>query len=618
MMAKKVGWVATLACVAALPMGGWGVGEEIPAGGGGPFSPTGLVSDWSQIYSALTVPGESEPWKPRVNADRTRGAASGVYPAVAPATVVVRTKNGHGTGFIVDREGWILTNHHVIEDADVDPASGVRRTIIFLGTLGQDGFMQVMEPGIPGTVYKTDQAKDLALVKLERLPDGMRVLPIIIFADKAPAPGADCVVLGHPAAGMLWTVRSGEVSGVGSWPGEMIDVVMQRLAVSSQEREELEEVCRKAPQRKVLMSSCGLNPGDSGGPLVDSSGRLIGVSFAIPGPNGRGVNLDKFSYHLHLDEVKAFLSERPDKPEVFSTEPAPMGTFAATLDLDENGTADTLAVAVARSGPPTGFLFDLDEDSARNAKDSKGRGGEQKWDAEVICQVVKPHWATYDTDNDGKADIMLRDENGDGTADVALQRTVGGWDGGAPAQGELIDGARLTDAPMGRQLAKLLGLLQQKQRGKATAGSALPDGGMSGDQAAPRPKGGGGALAVDVPGVLREYYRLGCEGDGSGQLVFYADEVDYFDQGRMKKADIARDLGKFVTDWPQRKMAIVGEPQVRGLGAKTWDATAMVAVELANPSLGKRHSAVNEVSFRVREGEGNVVAITRMRSRKVR
>src|SRR5205823_1780693 len=156
--------------------------------------------------------------------------------------------------------------------------------------------------------YKESVEKDLALLKLADTPPRDQPLPVIGLASQAPAVGDDCVAIGHPRASVLWTARSGEVAGVGQWPHDRIDVVMSRLASSGKDRDDLARALKSIGSRKVLISTCGLNPGDSGGPLLDVKGQLIAVSFAVPAAEeGERIRIDKFSYHVHLDEVKDFL-----------------------------------------------------------------------------------------------------------------------------------------------------------------------------------------------------------------------------------------------------------------------------------------------------------------------
>jgi S1-C subfamily serine protease len=208
----------------------------------------------SQVLGALERAAAIEPWRPRTNPERMRGAAGRLYPRIAPATVVVRSAVGHGTGFVIAPDGWILTNHHVVDGAAVDEATGARVVSVHWGQI-EDGRMRVVDEGIPALVYKASKDKDLALLKLRSLPRDVATLPVIPLADRVPAIGEDCVAIGHPAYGTLWTIRSGEIAGIGSWPREMIDVIMRRLSLPAGDRAKLDRTLSEAPPRKVVIST---------------------------------------------------------------------------------------------------------------------------------------------------------------------------------------------------------------------------------------------------------------------------------------------------------------------------------------------------------------------------
>lgn len=271
----------------------------------------------SQAIRALTplASWETEPLE--ANPEISRGASAVAYRKAAPACVFIQAARGFGTGFLVSDDGWIVTNHHVIEESTVVMPKGFRVVKVYLGRMGSH-VMEVDDTAIVALVYQTNQDQDLALLKLTRLPEGSASLPKVSLADEVPAPGVECAILGHPRAGMLWTVRGGEIASAGWWPQDLLHSVKARLSASKEDAERLSETLAAGPKRKVLISTCGCNPGDSGGPLLNSEGEVIGVSFAIPG-GGRdeGISLDKFSYHLHLDELKAFIKDRPAEPEPY-------------------------------------------------------------------------------------------------------------------------------------------------------------------------------------------------------------------------------------------------------------------------------------------------------------
>jgi S1-C subfamily serine protease len=404
-----------------------------------------VVSDATQLSGALwpTLPRDTGPL--RANRERTRGPAFSVYPTVAPATVVVRTRFGHGTGFVIDPEAWVVTNHHVIADADLDAKTGARQATIHFGQL-KDDMMELIEEGAPALVYKSSPEKDLALLRVSAMPKEVQKAPSLKLAAQAPRPGNDCVAIGHPAAGMLWTVRSGEISGVGRWPGQMIDVVMQRLTAVGKEREELTDALRKAPQRKVVISTCGLNPGDSGGALVNEKGEVIAVSFAIPGSRG-GVRLDKFSYHLHRDELTAFLADRPKTPVMQVPDPWPPAAVVHFVDFDKDGTPDTLVFG-GLLGPVSGILVDLDQDSkigrAKKGPPAPVEKLRELWDFEFAIHPFPQPVAFYDTNADGKIDCILVDNDADDNAEVELVRRSDAWTV-RPCSGPLLDAKRFGD-----------------------------------------------------------------------------------------------------------------------------------------------------------------------------
>jgi hypothetical protein len=267
------------------------------------------------------------------------------------------------------------------------------------------------------------------------------------------------VAIGHPAAGLLWSVRSGEVSGVGNWPHEMIDAVMARLSAEVKDRERVNTLIANMPKRRVVLSTCGLNPGDSGGPLVNIKGELIGVSFAVPRSDPeRGVSLAKFSYHVHLDEVKAFLADRPAEPQVAVPDPWPTAVYCARLDLDDDGMPDTLAFGMERGQQIVGLVLDLDQDSDPEFKPSQlaSPAGRRAWDFEFAIQRSPLHRTFYDTDNNGTIDLILTDNDQDGEADAVLRLNKGTWAKDEARGRKMIDQTLLDRQAMRERLVRIL------------------------------------------------------------------------------------------------------------------------------------------------------------------
>ncbi len=416
--------------------------------------------EFDQIVRAWSLKNRSTAWDPAVNDETARGAAD-VYARVAPAVVVVRTPNGHGTGFVIDADGWIVTNHHVVVHSPVDARNGVQVVTVHRGRL-KDGLMELDSKGMKAYVYKRDPNKDLALLKVVNAPRGPHRLPVLEIADRSPSLGASCLAIGHPAAAMLWTLRSGVVSAAGIWPKDMIDYVMAGLVMTkSRDRRRLRELIAAQPRRKVVISSCSVNPGDSGGPLVDEQGRVIAVTFAMPGEDSGGAaSAAKFAYHVHLDELREFLKNRPDKPALYVPDPLPPATLAAVDDLDHDGVPDVLVFGMQPSGRPSGLWLDLDQNSAPSVNEAVKRGADldmalwqRLWDYEFALHTLPQPRAFYDTDDDGTIDVILLDSDRDGRADSELRLVDGQWKHGVANGRKLIDPQLIRNEDQQRRLA---------------------------------------------------------------------------------------------------------------------------------------------------------------------
>ena len=176
------------------------------------------------------------------------------FPKMITGTVTIlvnrgiRVENGVGypdrvigSGFFIDKRGYILTNHHVIE-SEVDPKyEGYSRLYVRLSE-------SPAGERIPAKVVGYDKIFDLALIKVE-------VTPEYTFGgsfDQAVAPGDRIFAIGSPA-GLEKTITAGIISAMGR----------RLLQVGDS-----------------MQVDVPLNPGNSGGPLLDDKGDLIGICFA--------------------------------------------------------------------------------------------------------------------------------------------------------------------------------------------------------------------------------------------------------------------------------------------------------------------------------------------------
>jgi S1-C subfamily serine protease len=293
-----------------------------------------------------------------------KGDIREVYRKVAPATVLIRTPTGFGTGVVVDARGFVLTNHHVI--AQAESVDFKQRVSVELGALGPQGFMEKRGAPLVAWVLKSDPLIDLAVLKLDGPPADLAAVQV---SDSDPVPGEPVSALGHGGIGLLWAIRDGEVASVGRLATHLAQLVGAECqatadpalaAACATSRKSMEaERARVADQVPglVIQTSCTLSPGDSGGPLVNRAGQLVGVNaFLQPDPTAPVAA----NFHVHVAEVRAFLKTVPAEPVAHPPDPVELMrgrrtqvedgvTIAALPDGAVARIDDTFSVAV-RSG----------------------------------------------------------------------------------------------------------------------------------------------------------------------------------------------------------------------------------------------------------------------------
>jgi S1-C subfamily serine protease len=215
--------------------------------------------------------------KPR--AVEARGTLAGeeqttikIYKEASPAVVHINTAvrrrvlslnvqevpRGTGSGVVWDNEGHIVTNFHVVQDANAWKV-----------------FLSNDPRGHDARVVGAYPDKDMAVLWIDVPKDRLRPIPIGTSHDLQV--GQDAFAIGNPF-GLDHTLTKGIISALGR---------------------EIESVNHRQI-KNVIQTDASINPGNSGGPLLDSAGRLIGLNTAIYSPSGVNTGI---GFAIPVDEI---------------------------------------------------------------------------------------------------------------------------------------------------------------------------------------------------------------------------------------------------------------------------------------------------------------------------
>ncbi|MGH7798864.1 MAG: S1C family serine protease [Candidatus Binatia bacterium] len=207
---------------------------------------------------------------------------------------------GTGSGFVWDTRGNVITNFHVIQNADAAQV-----------TLADQSNWKARVVGVAPD-------KDLAVLRIDAPAN--RLQPIPIGTSKDLQVGQSVFAIGNPF-GLDQTLTTGVISAL---------------------NREIESVTRR-PIQAVIQSDAAINPGNSGGPLLDSAGRLIGVNTAIYSPSGASAGI---GFAIPVDTVNRIVPELIRSGKV--TRPG-LGVQIADEQIAQRlGVSGVLVVDVAR------------------------------------------------------------------------------------------------------------------------------------------------------------------------------------------------------------------------------------------------------------------------------
>ncbi|MBX9627706.1 MAG: trypsin-like peptidase domain-containing protein [Gemmataceae bacterium] len=299
------------------------------------FSQLLLAGDTPEQTPGADAPGSPTPADDAEVLDAFSNAVVAVADKLRPAVVNLRVgrgpRAGGGSGVLFTPDGFLLTNHHVVQGHDTT------RVRLADGT------------ELTGRVVGNDPWTDLAVVRVDASS-----LPYATLGDSARLKvGQLAVAIGSPL-GFESTVTAGVISALGrtlrSVSGHLVD--------------------------NVIQTDAALNPGNSGGPLVDSRGRVVGINtaviqpaqgicFAVPVNTAKTI-LPQLLKHGRV--VRGYLGlharQVPVAPDLRNRYGLSGQTGVEILMLEEDGPAMNAGlwiedVVVAFAGEPVGSVDDL-------------------------------------------------------------------------------------------------------------------------------------------------------------------------------------------------------------------------------------------------------------------
>jgi S1-C subfamily serine protease len=226
-----------------------------------------------RLYSVSPADYQARPVAARGDLSDEEKATIQIYNQTRPSVVHITTlvnrrdtlslnvqqvPEGTGSGFVWDADGHVVTNYHVIKDAD--------EAVV---TLNDNTTWKA-------TVVGSYADKDLAVLRIAAPKSRLR--PILVGSSEDLQVGQKAFAIGNPF-GLDQTLTSGIISALGR---------------------EIESANRRTI-KNMIQTDAAINPGNSGGPLLDSAGRLIGVNTAIYSPSGSSAGI---GFAIPVDEVQ--------------------------------------------------------------------------------------------------------------------------------------------------------------------------------------------------------------------------------------------------------------------------------------------------------------------------
>lgn len=315
---------------------------------------------------------------------------------------VEREATSLGSGFVIDADGYVVTNNHVIGNAEVI-------TVIF-----QDNTR------LPATIVGRDEKTDLALLKVK----SSKPLPSVKFGD------SDALRVGD------WVIAVGNPFGLGGSVSAGI--------VSARGRN-----INAGPFDDFIQTDAAINRGNSGGPLFNSKGEVVGINSAIFSPTGGNIGI---GFAVPSSMAKTVL----DQLRQFGT--IHRGWLGVKIEL----VSDEVANSLGLDRPRGALLSDLNKDGPAAAAGLQSGDVILKFDGRDIDEMRKLPRIVADTKIGKKVEVVYWRKGKEATTTVVVGELPADKDadeeGTAPTPGKKGD----ADPVLGMKLLPLTKQLRQQ------------------------------------------------------------------------------------------------------------------------------------------------------------
>jgi len=237
------------------------------------------------------------------------GSVSQIYAQTSPSVALISAEGsngsgGTGSGFLMDGQGHVVTNDHVVE-------AGRTYTVRF----GEDG------KELPAKLVGSDASTDLAVLDVDESKIGGETKPLELADSSQLRPGDEAIAIGSPF-GLSGTVTTGIISA--------LDREIQSP--------------NGFPISGVLQTDAAINPGNSGGPLLNADGEVIGVNSQIASSSRQSSGV---GFAVPVDTVKDVLPQLLKGGEI-------KRAYLGVSSLPSQNNDGAVVAAITGKGPAAG------------------------------------------------------------------------------------------------------------------------------------------------------------------------------------------------------------------------------------------------------------------------